>query len=222
MLWNGLVTQGMRQAYHDESDFVDVLRVIRHLYIALHRGTHAAPTAFDAFTTDDNPILFKLSSYPLCEDIAHQQNTAVPHPNQLHDPPDAFLHPSQARSEGQPIPGGSTTPQRAEEADVQRLPPPAECHVPHSQGPPSTSPTTDLVHVPMQIASVAHPFVHESIQMAALDLIRLFSMEVSPLLQPSSLSSGNLTANIVRPDPLPVTGIPSMVPHPPSVLCNNN
>jgi hypothetical protein len=224
-LWNGLVVQGMSQVYHyddDDSDFVDVLRVIRHLYIALHQGTHAAPTAFDASTTNDNPILFRLSSYPLCEDKAHQQNTAIPHPTQHHDSPDAFLHPSQARSESQPIPGSSTAPQQAEEVDVvQRHPPPAEFYAPHSQGHPSTSPTTDLVHVPLQIASVTHPSIHQSIQMAALDLIRLFSMEVSPLLRPSSPSSGDLTANVVRPnplpDPLPVTGIPYIVPHPPSV-----
>jgi hypothetical protein len=48
------------------------LRSIRHLYIDLHQGTDAAPTAFDASTADDNPILLNSSSYPLCEIPAHR------------------------------------------------------------------------------------------------------------------------------------------------------
>jgi Family of unknown function (DUF6535) len=44
-----------------------ILRPIRHIYIALHQGTDAAPTAFDASTADDDDILGDPSSYPLCD-----------------------------------------------------------------------------------------------------------------------------------------------------------
>jgi Family of unknown function (DUF6535) len=48
-----------------------VLRPIRHLYIALHEGTDAAPTAFSASTDDHDLILFDSSSYPLCNIPSH-------------------------------------------------------------------------------------------------------------------------------------------------------
>ncbi|KAH9963057.1 hypothetical protein BGW80DRAFT_1255515 [Lactifluus volemus] len=43
----------------------DILRPNRHLFIALHQGTDAVPTAFDASTDDSDPILRWSPSYPL-------------------------------------------------------------------------------------------------------------------------------------------------------------
>jgi hypothetical protein len=45
---------------------------IRHIYIALHQGTDAAPTTFSASTPDDDGILLDPSSYPLCNIPGHQ------------------------------------------------------------------------------------------------------------------------------------------------------
>ena len=53
---------------------VYLLRRIRHLYVALHQGTDAAPTPFDASTTDKDLILERPSSYPFC-DIAADHST---------------------------------------------------------------------------------------------------------------------------------------------------
>src|SRR5216683_6955951 len=50
---------------------VYLLRRIRRLYVALHQGTDAAPTAFYASTTDKDPILERPSSYPFCDIAAH-------------------------------------------------------------------------------------------------------------------------------------------------------
>ena len=45
---------------------VVVLGSIRHLYIDLHRGTKAAPTAFSTSTSDTDEVLDHPSSYPYC------------------------------------------------------------------------------------------------------------------------------------------------------------
>jgi hypothetical protein len=100
-LWNEIVRKSRSDEYLMYP--VYVLYSIRQVYIALHQGTVAAPTAFDASTTDWDDIPLELSSYPLCN-IAIHRYTHHPH------------HPS--RIEIQPIPGGSTNPQQTEEANI--------------------------------------------------------------------------------------------------------
>jgi hypothetical protein len=56
---------------HDRSASVEILSKLRHAYLALHRGTNSAPTAFSASTTDDH-ILTSSSSYPRCRVPGHQ------------------------------------------------------------------------------------------------------------------------------------------------------
>jgi hypothetical protein len=76
---------------------------MRHLYLALHQGTNAAPTAFDASTNDDDPNLRNLSSFPFCNVPDHHSHinnaTAIainPHPPTIpsptHPPPDTVLN----------------------------------------------------------------------------------------------------------------------------------
>ena len=80
-LWDEIVQEARNQGHYTTP--VRILCEIRHLYIALHQDTDAAPTAFSATTDDSNPILTQPSSYPLC-DIAHHRrgSTAhVPDPN---------------------------------------------------------------------------------------------------------------------------------------------
>src|SRR5216683_1941052 len=89
-LWNEVV----QKAEGGQSHYVRVLRAIRHLYIALHQGTDAAPTAFDASTAYFDSILDQLSSYPSCNIPSHHSNSSVLPETQLDDPPDGSPHPS--------------------------------------------------------------------------------------------------------------------------------
>jgi hypothetical protein len=67
-LWNQVVPEAQRgrQRYTTW-----ILAEIRHLYIALHQGTDAAPTAFSESTASYDDILFQSSSYPLCNIPGH-------------------------------------------------------------------------------------------------------------------------------------------------------
>jgi len=92
-LWNEIVPEARGT---DPFHYVRVLRSIRQLYIALHQGTDAAPTAFDSSTRDLDEILRQPSSYPLCNiDTHHTSRLEIP-----------------------PIPGGGTDPQQPEEANI--------------------------------------------------------------------------------------------------------
>jgi hypothetical protein len=74
-LWNEIALEARKDQFWISSDF---LRRIRHVYIALHQGTGAAPTAFSASTADDDPILFESFSYPLCNITGYQPETTYP------------------------------------------------------------------------------------------------------------------------------------------------
>jgi hypothetical protein len=73
-LWNEITREAQdRGSYHIA---YYVLRPIRHLYIALHRGTPS--------TNDQDPTLFQPSSYSLCNIPGHHSDSASPPSN----PPD--------------------------------------------------------------------------------------------------------------------------------------
>ena len=65
-LWNEIVEDPQMRSYG-----VYILKTIRHLYIALHKDTDAAPTAFSDSTPNDYVILDRLSSYPSCHIPGH-------------------------------------------------------------------------------------------------------------------------------------------------------
>jgi hypothetical protein len=71
-LWNDLILSTRREG---ESPIYSlrllILRHIRNIYITLHHGTFAAPTAFSDSTANDDPILYRTSSYPLCNVESH-------------------------------------------------------------------------------------------------------------------------------------------------------
>jgi hypothetical protein len=71
-LWNEIVLQA-RESYRIS---ISILKGIRHLYLAIHEGTDAAPTQFSTSTKDRDPILSSLSSYPSCSITSHR-----PHPH---------------------------------------------------------------------------------------------------------------------------------------------
>ena len=238
-LWNELVLKA-RVTRHPHRL---VLHSIRRLYIGLHEGTDAAPTAFDSSTKDWDNILRRPSSYPLCNIATHHPNSATPCPTQLH-------HPS--RSETQPISDRSTDAQQTEEANTISGFRSTSDYAPLTQELPSPAPsTTDPVHLVLQVTSATVPPIHESVQTVTLDLNRLVAMQVSHLSPRSSLSIANPTTNIVRNtettpdvplnetretsqtpsatlltlphhDPVPVTVTPYFAPHPPSVEQQGN
>ena len=96
-----------------------ILELIRHLYVDLHQGTDAAPTAFSASTDDGSPILYKPSSYPFCDLASHRPDSiahvSIPLPSPPGNSPDA-LSPS-------PTDGGNTASRLAEQVNNVIEPP---------------------------------------------------------------------------------------------------
>jgi Family of unknown function (DUF6535) len=74
-LWNEIALQARESGSYRIP--ISILKGIRHLYIALHEGSDAAPTEFSASTKDRDSVLFKSSSYPSCSITSHRPH---PHP----------------------------------------------------------------------------------------------------------------------------------------------
>ncbi|KAH9971383.1 hypothetical protein BGW80DRAFT_1322144, partial [Lactifluus volemus] len=95
-LWNEIT----QEAHNRESNSISlfILKPIRQLYVALHQGTGAAPTAFDVSTDVMAPLLWQPSSYPLCNIAGHHSTRpsisllpAVP-PAPVLDPDHSAIH----------------------------------------------------------------------------------------------------------------------------------
>ena len=126
-LWNEIVQEANNQ--ESFSTPARILGDIRHLYIALHQDTDAAPNAFSASTDSLDSILEQPSSYPRC-DIAGHCPDSTPHgpvaisgavlpPTQQGHLPDASPHQSTL--------GDSTSLRLPKETDIiTRLPSPSD------------------------------------------------------------------------------------------------
>jgi Family of unknown function (DUF6535) len=92
-LWNRFT----REAHNRGTPYIaySVLKPNRHHFIALHQGTEAVPTAFDASTNGSDPILDQPSSYPLCNVPGHHSDGATGETTHslIHSPP---VHPPDA------------------------------------------------------------------------------------------------------------------------------
>jgi len=113
-LWNEVVLKS-RGGSHPY--YVYALHSIRHLYIALHQGPDAAPTAFSS--TDDNAfVLFNPRWYPLCNISTHHPKSTVRRLTltQLDSPHHAS--PYQSRWESQPTPIVTIAPRQARDANI--------------------------------------------------------------------------------------------------------
>jgi Family of unknown function (DUF6535) len=93
-LWNEIVQEAKNQVYSGTNALI--LKDIRHLYLALHQGTNAAPTAFSPSTPRFDPILLEPLTYPSCkipshrpDSIAHSAHPPIPIPTQPGHSPDA-------------------------------------------------------------------------------------------------------------------------------------
>jgi len=88
-LWNEIVLEALDSPAYDNP--TTLLREVRHIYMALHRGTDAAPTAFSDSTPDFAHVLDYASSYPLCNIHVHHLTShvsaaaliTVPHDNSI-------------------------------------------------------------------------------------------------------------------------------------------
>ena len=90
-LWNDIVQEGRNRGSHTTP--VNILYEIRHLYITLHQGTDAAPTAFSAYSRPSDRILWEPTSYPSCDIGSHHPDSTL-HPTPLGNSPNfASSHP---------------------------------------------------------------------------------------------------------------------------------
>ncbi|KAI9445699.1 hypothetical protein BJY52DRAFT_1194157 [Lactarius psammicola] len=78
-LWNRIV----HKVQDDNNGWMAgfILKPIRHVYIALHQDTDATPARFSATTGNQDEILRRPSSYPLCDIPGHHPDS-IPH---IHD-----------------------------------------------------------------------------------------------------------------------------------------
>jgi hypothetical protein len=77
-LWNQVVLKAQKG---ERAMTWSILKQTRDLYIALHQDTDSAPIQFSASTGDRDVILWKLSSYPLCNIPGHHPGS----PTHIHD-----------------------------------------------------------------------------------------------------------------------------------------
>ena len=138
-LWNEIVRKAMKYGPYTTS--ASIPRMIRHLYVALHQGTDAAPTAFTASTHDLDRILRQPSSYPFCNIASHHPDSTAdvsdPLPSQHDDSSDASSPP--------PTDDDNTASRQPEQIKTVIQPITSEIG-PTSHSHSMTLPTTTLVH----------------------------------------------------------------------------
>ena len=128
-----------------------ILFWIRHLYIALHQDTDAAPTAFSASTVPTytlNDILYEPSSYPICNLASHRADSA-PHV------PVPLLTPHSPEASSYPLTdGGNTASWQAEQVDKAVEPPSSSNPMTTSEiGATSRGPDITLPTIPVHPSS---------------------------------------------------------------------
>ena len=116
-LWNEFVQEARNREHYMIS--IDILRSIRHLYIALHQGTDAAPTAFTASTNSYDSVFYQPLSYPSCSDPSHRPKSTsqIPVPSSRGSPYRTWLDLPRA-SPHHFTSGGSTVSRQVREAST--------------------------------------------------------------------------------------------------------
>jgi hypothetical protein len=220
-LWNDIVRRARTVPY----PHIRILSGIRHLYIALHQGTDAAPIAFDASTPSDDPDLENLRVYPLCNIAAHHADSNAPASTQrLDEPHHSTSHLSH--SEIRLYPGGSTATQQVDKANV--TPGPRSSSDPaHARSPPAILPeplalqanvisdpeTVDLDLNPLIPGNVSHLSSQSSLS-ATDGMHTKEPIRVIPVTGGKASRAGRATLHALPyPDPVPVTAVPSTSVH---------
>ena len=214
-LWNEISREARNQINQGSSSTlsstpVKILRDIRHIYIALHQGTDAVPTAFTPSTGSFDSILERPSSYPLCNIAGHHPDStthpisisSAAAPSQPGDPPDAPPH--------QPAPGGLRL---AEETNIiTGLPSPPD--------PSTTSEIGETAQVPTATFPVhsGSPSLDKSLQggVATAHPDTTLVAELSHPLESSEQQGPHTLTDISRllhavPAPAPVSASPTPV-----------
>ena len=116
-LWNEFVQEGRNRGPHRVPVFI--LRLVRHLYITLHRGTDAAPTTFSTSTDSFYDNMFEPSWYPLCDIASHRPDSTA------HDPVSHLTQPAHSlnASPHHSTSGGSSVSRQVKEATTIEGPP---------------------------------------------------------------------------------------------------
>ena len=132
-LWNEVV-QVVQESKNQGpyKPLVEILCGNRHLYIALHQGTDAAPTAFSASTHMNHPILRQPLAYPFCNIASHRPHSIDSRPPPGNSPD------TWPRS---PTYGSRIASRQAEQVDNVMKPP-------SSSNPTSTGETREISHGP--------------------------------------------------------------------------
>ncbi|KAH9971832.1 hypothetical protein BGW80DRAFT_421166 [Lactifluus volemus] len=173
-LWNEIVLEASKDSESHDHDFTErripfwVLRPIRHIYIALHQDTNAAPVAFDASTDDFDSILERLSSYPSCNIPSHHSASETAHPSS-HPSPDLAHTPTI------PLTVHSITVAPQHSTDIGSVPP-------------SPTPGISLSPLPYTIPSSALPLALQST--LASTTSRIEQVTPGPGLLPSTSVTG--------------------------------
>jgi Family of unknown function (DUF6535)/Ubiquitin carboxyl-terminal hydrolase len=207
MFWNAIL-----QAAREQGGSVYCLKVIRHLYIALHQDTCAALTAFPASTDSHDDILDKPSSYPFCNLVGHHPDstTHVSVPLLTPHSPDASSHP--------PTDGGNTALRQSEQVNEAVEPPSSSNSTTTSEigatsHGPDVIPSTNLVHSSSHASPTAVPP-----QNITLSPLEGSEQQDSEIVAPSAVpGTGQFlpTASTRAPTPT-LTPIPTSLPNTPS------
>jgi hypothetical protein len=150
-LWNEIVQEARNRGQFTTP--VSILKRIRHLYMALHQGTDAAPTAFSASIDQYSDCLYEPTSYPFCNLASHRPDSIakspvpnsrqVPLPSRPDDSSDALSHP--------PTDGGNISSRHAEHVNNVIEPPSSSnstttSEIGASPQRPNTTPLTSPAH----------------------------------------------------------------------------
>jgi hypothetical protein len=187
-----------------------ILKPIRNIYLTLHLDTNSAPTAFSASTDDKDPILWSLSSYPLCNIPGHHPDstphihdsataTAIARPD-LHDNP-ALVPSSRATTPDAPS-QSLPTPVRIDGSTVDVSLPNNDMSAPassHSTHRPAAESLSDSATLPAPPAAAC----------AAQDMDT--SARTMPLMTPNK--SSTLTASVFPPGEHSLQNIADLLVH---------
>jgi len=96
--WNEIVL-GARSS-QSPRPYITILSGIHQIYITLHQGTDAAPTAFTASIHVFDNVFYLVSSYPLCTIPGHRHLDSVPHSADRETTPPSTATPSTVTRHG--------------------------------------------------------------------------------------------------------------------------
>ena len=211
-LWNDIVQESRNQGSF--STPCDILHGLRHLYLSLHQGTDAAPTAFSASTDDRNHVLLLSSSYPFCNIDSHLPLSAliapplnVSFPTQSGDSPYPPLHQSTL--------GGGAALSLSGEANIIAGPPWPSAHP--SPLPMDISPPSDVAAAMQNILSTAtfsySPEGNRQQDIATSNNVGMSSTMPTPVQVPASAPPPNTSSTSWEAYPASASNFMSRTPY---------